>query len=366
MPWAVIRHQSRAIQQLLSTVQMDRQAHALIFSGLSGVGKRLCAYELASLLLCDTPRTGNLSEGCGVCPPCKLVDAQTHPDIHRIHRQLKDYHPNSAVRSRKATVLSVDVVREFLLEKACSRPSMGRGKVFIVEDAQLISPQAQNALLKTLEEPPADTTIILIDDGGRALLPTTRSRCQTIRFRPLPDSFIVERLADVGVVPEQATCWARIAQGSLGMALMFAASSHYQAKREWIEQLATAGSQDPLNGSAWAIGWAKEMEEMFRGQEAQRSAEDANRTALLWILEVASLAFRDALAMCTGAQVPLVHAEQGDRITELANQMGEDGCIAAIRAVNDAATQIRANGNTTLTLDNFMLECAVCCQRTNA
>ena len=157
---------------------------------------------------------------CGECKECELVLAGTHPDLHVIFRQLNREHPDPVVRKRKALIISVDVVREFIVKRIALKPTRGRIKVFLLREADCMNEQAQNALLKTLEEPPGSALLVLLVESIDRMLPTTLSRCQVVRFDALPVAFVQEKLAEL--VPDLdsdgAAWYARSSSGSPGSA----------------------------------------------------------------------------------------------------------------------------------------------------
>jgi DNA polymerase III subunit delta' len=228
------KHQPQAHRQLQRALSRDRIPHAYIFHGPEGVGKETFARGIAQLLLCGNPTTKELSPddaaatglsamsvGCGTCDDCRTVIAGTHPDLHMIYRQLNREHSDSAVRKRKGLELGVDVVREFIIDKVARTPQRGRAKVFIIKEADVLNIEAQNALLKTLEEPPGSTYLILLVVGLDYLLPTTQSRCQIIRFQNLPEEFVSARLRELrpDLNDQQLEWYAAFSAGSIGEAL---------------------------------------------------------------------------------------------------------------------------------------------------
>ncbi|MFQ6049176.1 MAG: hypothetical protein ACE5K7_07415, partial [Phycisphaerae bacterium] len=162
-----VKHQQRAQELIQRGLASGRMPHAYIFCGPSGVGKEMMAVRLAGVLLCSQPRVVDRPQGraglagasrwrdaCGQCRDCRLMQAGAHPDLHLISKELHSYHPDPEVRRLKGLELSVQVIRQFLIRPAAERSSLGRAKVFIVLQADRMSQAAQNALLKTLEEPP--------------------------------------------------------------------------------------------------------------------------------------------------------------------------------------------------------------------
>lgn len=157
-------------QALMTLHQQDRLPHGLLLVAPAGIGKRLLAEQLAARLLCDV--ASGSEHACGHCRQCELLKAESHPDV-------KVFQPESS------KVIKVDQIRT-LSEFAVASPQVARRKVIIVDRADQLNINAANALLKTLEEPVAGVTLILLQEAGRTVLPTIRSRCQSIAL-PVPD-----------------------------------------------------------------------------------------------------------------------------------------------------------------------------------
>lgn len=159
-------------KSLCQRVQDERFPHALLLSGVSGLGKRLFARHLAGVLLCDTPENENsLIKVCGQCHSCQLLHAQNHPDFLTIEPQ------NT---SKTVTVDQVRNISQFLAYKSHSASR----QVVLLEPAESMNRFAANSLLKTLEEPSGNSVLLLVSDKSSLLLPTVRSRCQTLVFNP--------------------------------------------------------------------------------------------------------------------------------------------------------------------------------------
>lgn len=214
-----VQHQSRALSIIRRSLASGRLPHALLLEGPSGVGKELAARALAARLLCEADVAPD-ADACGECPACQLVAGGNHPDLHRVHRGLHADHPDRTIRQSKGLFLVVDIVRHFLIEPAANAPTLGRRRVFIVRDAERMNEGAQNALLKTLEEPPGDATLILVSSSADRLLETIRSRCQRVAFAPLPSAFVADLLTrDASLDSNAVNQLARLAEGRAGEAL---------------------------------------------------------------------------------------------------------------------------------------------------
>ena len=215
----------RVIDILQGALQAGRLHHAWIFHGPAGIGARTTAEALAAILL-DPHAAPNLTGTIEADPhgqTARLIAAGTHPDLHLISRRLASYVTDARTRRSKQTNIPADVVREFIVEPATRsghRSGSRANKVFIVDEAELLQPIAQNILLKTLEEPPPGTVLILVTANEDELLPTIRSRCQRVAFAPLDDEAMGGWIKAAGFDMDAAQRrWLlRFAQGSPGLA----------------------------------------------------------------------------------------------------------------------------------------------------
>jgi DNA polymerase-3 subunit delta' len=204
--------QAAAIDWLTRAYTADRLPHGLIFAGPTGVGKATTAQALGALMLCENP---NGVKACGKCPSCVAFEAGNHPDFHVVTKELIRYHDKTG--KSKGIELSIHVLRPELLEPAGRKAVMGRAKVFVIEQAESMNPQAQNALLKTLEEPAGRTAIILLTDQPGALLQTINSRCQLVRFGALSSDVVREGLEQRKIDANVAARAGELSEGSLGL-----------------------------------------------------------------------------------------------------------------------------------------------------
>ena len=216
---SIIGH-DRPVDILKRALANDALAHAYLFSGEPGIGKRLTAFALAAALNCDTPGAGG---GCGTCPACRKVAGGIHPDVRVVMPESMD-DQLLATLSRKEAEKASDRIKIEQIRRAQDsislKPSEGRKKILIVDGADAMTEEAMNAFLKTLEEPPGDSLIILITSMPQSLLPTIRSRCQELKFQPLPRPVLAEVLQEKrGLDAGDAWFAAALSRGSLGRAL---------------------------------------------------------------------------------------------------------------------------------------------------
>jgi DNA polymerase-3 subunit delta' len=218
MTLAAIQGQSHAIDALTAALRSRSVHHAYLFEGPEGVGKELAALGLGQALMClEKPQ-----EGCGVCSICVRVAKRSHPDMlwlmpeeALIERKLAGRGDFARTPSRD---IRVDQVRA-LQERLALRPLEAEQKLVIVVEAQKLNEKAQNAFLKTLEEPPSNTIIVLLSSASDKLLPTIKSRTSRVRFGPLPAELIAKHLVsakkmDAALAPKLAV----LAEGSLARA----------------------------------------------------------------------------------------------------------------------------------------------------
>jgi DNA polymerase III subunit delta' len=284
--------QDTAISWLKSAYQKDRLPHGLIFAGPSGVGKATTARALGALFLCEHPKG---TTPCGKCESCRVFESGNHPDYHVITKELIRYHDKTG--KSKGIDLSIHVIRPELIDPAGRKAAMGRGKVFIIEQAELMNPQAQNALLKTLEEPAGRTIIVLLTDQPGSLLPTIRSRCQLVRFSTLDPDYVRQGLKRRGIDLELAERAAEFSRGSLGVALKWIEDGVIEPAMELIEQVNAAFSGTP---PADLPGWFKKAAEAYAQKQLDRdelaSKDQATREGLSLYLRIGANHFRSKFA----------------------------------------------------------------------
>jgi len=363
--------QDGALAQLQRAVAARRRPHAYLFVGPDGVGRRTLAVELGRLLLCEAPASRanrgqlaplpddfSLQQACGACRSCTGVSADTHPDLHLIYKELARYHDDPAVRQRKMQELSIEVIRQFLIGPAYRAASSGRGKLFIVLEAQLLSPAAQNCLLKTLEEPPSGVTIILICTRAEDLLPTTRSRCQLVRFGPLPLEFVTEMLAEEDIHPEQARFLAALTGGSIGQAKRLARSELYPLKRDLVARL---GQGAPAAGPELAELLVAAMDTRAKAlakEDDSLTPAVARRRASQTLLELLGSVYRDALHLASGVGGELVHADQSQAIAALAGRFDPTTLAEILAQLSRYEQLLWRNVNAKLLWDNVAITCS--------
>lgn len=212
---------------------------SLIFAGPAGVGKRLVALSVAQALNCLHPRKSVLTtpddieyDACGECPACTRIARAIHPDV-----LIVEPGDNGSIK--------VDAIRD-VVERSGYRPFEGRRRVVIVDDADALVAQAQNALLKTLEEPPSSSAFILVSARADSLLPTVQSRCPRLRFHQLGPEDVATALMRAGKKEAEAHATAALADGSIGAAREVSADALVDAREVALRFLVLSASTEDL------------------------------------------------------------------------------------------------------------------------
>lgn len=372
MPLSDVLFQDTAQSNLQRAFKSGRMPHAYLFTGPPGVGKEMLATGLAQTLLCanaglqrkeDEPAglfgspleaesVPDRIDACGKCTDCELFIAGNHPDFHRLHRMLGKLHPDADVRRRKATLISVDVIRHFLINPIGVRPGRGRAKIFIIAEAERLSDEAQNAMLKTLEEPPGHSYLILLATSADTLLATTRSRCQQLALGTLPDAYVLEQLSACASLPSSSAQFlSALAQGSLGLALRYAELGMHEHLDTILAAVNTA-PEEPMAASKTLQELTKEIAAKLKKSTDDEDGDTNNaRDAQSLIFAMIGTVLRDTLRSSVGA-APIavskapIHHSPGTGTTGIRN---------AIRAAGLAEYHVTRNANTGLIFDELAI-----------
>jgi DNA polymerase-3 subunit delta' len=347
--------QERAIGALRAAIQAGRIHHAWIFHGPSGVGKFTTALAFASVILDPTsqPDLAGIIEPDPASAAQKLLAAGTHPDLHIITKELAAVSRVQSVRDSKQRNIAKAVLEEFLLEPASrtqsSREQALASKVFIVDEAELIEPVGQNALLKTLEEPAPGSVIILVTANEERLLPTIRSRAQRVGFGPLSSVEMQKWLdasgVDVSSLDASSREWLlSYAGGSPGAAALALSTGIVEWHRTLAPMLAEAdrGRYTVDLGQIvakliddWAVAWV----EGPGGPNASKDA--ANKAAARQMFRLLSEHYRARLRTAAGKSD---HQEVASR------------ALAAIDLIAEAERQAEASVQSIFVMDNLFTQ----------
>ena len=360
--------QDKAIGILQRAFACGRMPHAYIFSGLEGVGKFKTACELSKLLLCKEPvkektGSGEFADSCGRCESCKLFKAGSHPDFNLIYKELLEFTKDN--KGKKTPVdLPKDVVREFLIDKVSMRPTLSKNKVFVVSEAERLNAFSQNSLLKVLEEPPEYCFVILLCTRLEKLLPTTKSRCQIIRFAPIDEEIIIGKLREMGIGQKQAQYFGRLAQGSLGQGcrwanLELADANLYQIKEDLVVSVSTFEYANALELAQRFLDEGKSIAAASAKLEAATSKTDINRRASKTLIRIVISALQDAMKLGLEADKNIINFDQKEKITKLAGRFSAEQIAGKISNCYEALRWIDASVNEKLIFEQLLLNLAV-------
>lgn len=298
MIWSTLRGHDEQVVLFQRAAARGRLAHAYLFAGPEGVGKSRFARVLAQCLFCERTDEADL-EACGECPPCRQMAAGSHPDFFFVGR------PAGKKELPLETFLGSDERRgrEGLCYELSLKPMEAHRRIAVIDDADTMSLESANAILKTLEEPPARSLLILIASNIDALLPTIRSRCQQVRFPPLPESDVAELLREQQMVPDRAE--AESVAGLSGGSLAVAAQLLDPAYREIRDTLYEALAKGRFNSLALA--------EALTGHVAQLGGDTAGqREAAGWVIRFALEFYRHVL-LCLSSEASAASMEPVER-----------------------------------------------------
>lgn len=297
-----------AVARLKALLSADRVPHALLLEGPDGVGKARAARALAGVLLCGARPDPTIA--CGRCPACAKLAADSHADLTWVTTDARN--------------IKVSEIRE--AERALHlRPLEGARKVVVFEDVHRVTIEGQNALLKTLEEPPGTTHLILTTSRIRWLVPTVVSRCQRVAFGPIPEADLQATLRDQdGLDPDAARLVAALAHGSLGNARAYDVET-LVARRDHVAAL--DAQLDPASGAG--VGGAL------------RAAQDlaSDRAELAALLDLWVVWLRDQLLCSLGVEEPAASADRHSDLTRLAAR-GPAQILERARSILEARRQV--------------------------
>ena len=298
-------------KQITESIERDRVSGGYILTGEKGAGKEFIASVFAQMLVCEDFH----GDACGECHSCKQAEAHTHPDIkYVIHEK-----PNS---------ISVNEVREQICDDIFLKPYQSSRKIYIVSEADKLTAQAQNALLKSLEEAPDYVVIMLLASNITMMLPTVRSRCITWELKPVPEKVLKDYLMKELEVPDyRADVAIAFAQGNLGKARDMAASDDFSAMQAAAQSVVKNAREDSI---ADMIALVRSLAEY---------KVDAGE-----FLDMITVWYRDVLIFkATGETDSLVYKDDLSIIRKVARRSSYEGIEEVLGAITKAKERLRAN-----------------------
>ena len=311
------------IQYIQDAVEQNKVSHAYILNGQRGSGKKMLAKLFAMALECESGK----SEPCGMCRSCVQANHGNQPDI-------------ITVKHEKPASISVDDVREQINGDIMIKPYSSPYKVYIVPEADLMTPQAQNAILKTIEEPPEYAVIFLLTENADSLLPTIRSRCVMLKLRNIKDKLVKKYLIEQLQIPDyQAELCAAFAQGNIGRATMLATSEYFNEIKEEAIQLMKYIDEMELHEIVSAI-----------------KAINKYKLQIEDYLDIITIWYRDILLYKATKDVGgLVFSDQLKFIKAKASKSSYEGIERILESIEKAKARLKANVNFDLLMELMLL-----------
>ena len=319
----IVGHE-QVISHLKNAISMGKVSHAYILNGPEGAGKRMIAEAFARALQCENHDT----EGCGKCRSCHQAESRNHPDIIYVNHE-------------KQNTISVADIREQINGTIDIKPynTTSQYKVYIVDEAEKMNEQAQNALLKTIEEPPAYAVILLLTTNADAFLQTIRSRCVTLELKAVADEKIHNMLMrNYQVVDYKADVCVAFAQGNVGKAILLAGSQTFNELKDQTIRLVRKLRDTEVADIMSEVKTIEEFEQI----------DDFFDLLLLW--------YRDVLIYkASGSDAKLIYKDQANEIARQAEDCFFDGLNRILDGISQARRRLHFNVNQDMTLELLFL-----------
>lgn len=318
----IIGHEE-IIRHLKNAMSTGKVSHSYIFTGGAGAGKKLLANTFAMTLQCEEGGT----EPCQKCDSCKKAIGKNHPDI-------------IVVNHEKQGSISIDEIREQVIHDVAIKPYCSPYKIYIIPDAEMLTPQAQNALLKTIEEPPEYAVIMFLTNNADALLPTIQSRCVRLDLKVVDDSLVKKYLMERLHVPDyQAEIDVSFAQGSIGRAKEVATSEEFSKMTQNALKL---------------LKYANKMEVYELAEEIKKLSEEKHN--INDYLDIFQFWFRDVLMFKATREIDnLVFKQEINFIKEQAREKSYENLEKILEAIARTKVRLRANVNFELAMELLFL-----------
>lgn len=315
-------------EYLQNAISMNKVSHAYIINGERSAGKEFIAHIFAKALQCENlQKKGDFLEPCGECHSCKQAESNNQPDIITITHE-------------KPNTIGVEDIRTQLNNDVGIKPYSSKYKVYIMNEGEKMTPQAQNALLKTLEEPPEYTVILILTTNVQSLLPTILSRCVVLNMKPVKDDLVRQFLMETMQIPDyKADICVAFARGNIGKARILASSEDFDKIKEEAITLLKYIDEMEINEIVAAIKKIGEYK------------LDVND-----YLDIISIWYRDVLLFkATNDANHLIFREEIQYIKKCALKSDYEGLETIINALEKAKSRLNANVNFDLTMELLML-----------
>ncbi|MDF2724673.1 MAG: ATPase [Paenibacillus sp.] len=315
----MIPGQDRAKRLLQNSLRTDKLSHAYIFAGPLGSGKKEMARAFVGALFCER----NTDESCGECLECRKLDHGNHPDLFWIE-------PDGAS-------IKIDQVRE-LQQQFVYRSASTRPKVYVLNEADRLTAQAANSLLKFLEEPQTPTIGILITANGQALLPTLQSRSQWVPFFPLAPEQMKPVLLAEGLSPELVHTAVHLAAGVEAARSLIQINWFAETRNLVIQLMKDLAQKQPFVVSV--------QQKVVKSEVAEH---------LDTLFDMIMLWYKDIIHVCTGRKHRIVYIDQADLLTKIAFTRDAEWWIGCMERAVEGRKRLRSNANAQLVLEQFLI-----------
>ncbi|MDO4522990.1 MAG: DNA polymerase III subunit delta' [Eubacteriales bacterium] len=318
----IIGHKD-VIEHLQNAMKLNKVSHAYILNGEKGSGKKAVARIFARALQCE----GEGVKPCGECHSCHQAENGNHPDLIEVTHDK----PNS---------ISVEDIRDQVVNDVCVRPYSSPWKIYIIDEAEKMTVQAQNALLKTIEEPPAYVVILILTANASAMLPTILSRCVMLNIKPVPNEQVRRFLMEHVQVPDyQADICVAFAQGNIGKAIRLATSDHFSEIKAAAIHLVTHVKEMDVSEIAASVKAVTEFKVEVRDY-----------------LDILAVWYRDVLYFkATNDANGIIFKEHLRAIQQQTRRMSYEGVESVLEGIQRAKTRLAANVNFELTMELLFL-----------
>ncbi len=317
----VVGHES-IIGHFKSSIEQGKVAHAYLIHGEKGTGKKMLAGLFAKTLQCEAGGT----DPCGTCRSCIQCDSGNQPDIIWVTHE-------------KPTVISVDDIREQVNNDIIIKPYSSRYKIYIIPEAELMNPQAQNPLLKTIADPPEYAIIMLLPNNLDTMLPTILSRCITLNLKPVGELDMMEYLSRMGIPQAKAKFCVGFAFGNLGKAVRLATSEEYnEIKHDCVQVLKDINRMEIYD----LIDAVKKMSKY--------------KLDIYDYLDIMMMWYRDILMLkVSGSPDKLLFKEEYATLKQQANYISYEGIENVLKALDKVKVRLEANVNFDIAMELLLL-----------
>ena len=311
-----------AKEYFIKALAKDHLSHSYIFEGPYGVGKKTFARKLAKAILCENR---DEAKACDRCQSCHMVEAGTHPDIITIEKDTK--------------VTKVDNIRENIVREMEIKPYQSSYKIIIVNAADTINIQGQNAMLKTIEEPPKYGIVILVCENLASMLPTIKSRCITVRFNALSKEKMNAYLQDKGIGEGERQVYAKLSEGSIGVINDILQDENYiELRKQSVVYLERLGKANLLQ----LYDLVKEI------TDQKEQIEQILEFWLYW--------YRDVAVIKTSGSDDLYYLDYQKQLLDMSQNITYNKVSQNIESIKYAILDIKQNIYSTFVIENLLLK----------